>query len=574
MCYNPNKNIVNLFTVLTILVLLCSSTMANVLEHDNQVWLIKYQVGDSLKWADNSYKDNYWSNLFFADDEEKIQTDSQYVWIRAKVLLSPNFKQKSNYELFNVLTGTYEVYWNGNLIGNNCSIGNNITNNSGNFLSNIKIPDSLINSQSNLLALRIIKKRNEEINIGLLSVDTHNGNKIIRYIFFFWILLPLLVYIILSVYFVKKSTKDQPKVKYILFAVLSGIFAISTLSYLMITSFNLNYKYFYIAELLESFVIVFLSVILPFYFTYEFNLPYKKIVCSMSTIILLTISTILKVDFEITFIFSLIISLLILVWAIYKKQYSSYFALFGLLSILPLIIYGILDNIFIFGLPIFALFIIIDASKEATYRKLQYIDSQLKSSQLEIELFRKFIQPHYILNSLNSVVEWLEEEPAKGVEFITALSDEFHILSKITSKKLISVDEEIKICRAHLKIMSFRKSINYSLKVKNVNKFNTIPPALFHTLIENGITHNQNNKLNKIEFTLSEEKIQNGRQYILTNSNFNNFNSIELTDTEKNSFGVGFKYIKARLNESYGTNWELVSGQKGNDWETVIEIFE
>ncbi|MEM9260228.1 MAG: hypothetical protein AAGA62_11315, partial [Bacteroidota bacterium] len=52
----------------------------------------------------------------------------------------------------------------------------------------------------------------------------------------------------------------------------------------------------------------------------------------------------------------------------------------------------------------------------------------LRSSRLKLQLLKKSIQPHFLMNSIASAIDWIEENPARGVDLLLALSEEFKIL--------------------------------------------------------------------------------------------------------------------------------------------------
>ena len=58
-------------------------------------------------------------------------------------------------------------------------------------------------------------------------------------------------------------------------------------------------------------------------------------------------------------------------------------------------------------------------------------ESELRSARLELELLKKHIQPHFLLNSLNSVIAWLEEEPSTAVRLVNALAEELRADSAV-----------------------------------------------------------------------------------------------------------------------------------------------
>ena len=146
-----------------------------------------------------------------------------------------------------------------------------------------------------------------------------------------------------------------------------------------------------------------------------------------------------------------------------------------------------------------------------TQKKLQR-EIELRSMQLETQLLKKNIQPHFIMNTLTSVIEWMEQEPKTGVKFIEALAREFRLLNEISTKKLIPVSSEIELCKSHLEIMSYRKGLNYKLNTNNLDRLELIPPAVFHTIIENGITHNHQ-ETSEVTFQISFDSTNEFKTY-------------------------------------------------------------
>jgi hypothetical protein len=58
---------------------------------------------------------------------------------------------------------------------------------------------------------------------------------------------------------------------------------------------------------------------------------------------------------------------------------------------------------------------------------------------------------------LTALCEWVDEDPRVAGEMIGALADELRLLHDILDRSLITMDEELRLCRAHLQIMSRRR---------------------------------------------------------------------------------------------------------------------
>jgi LytS/YehU family sensor histidine kinase len=135
----------------------------------------------------------------------------------------------------------------------------------------------------------------------------------------------------------------------------------------------------------------------------------------------------------------------------------------------------------------------------------------------------------------------------------------------VSGEKLIPLGQELELCRAHLQIMGLRRGVQCSLVVRGVDESSPVPPALFHTLVEGGISH-QLPREGKLRFIL-EAAYQPGRaRYALTVEGGNPVEKGPVRD------GTGLRYVKARLEESFAGRWTLTAGPVPDGWQTVIEI--
>ena len=142
-----------------------------------------------------------------------------------------------------------------------------------------------------------------------------------------------------------------------------------------------------------------------------------------------------------------------------------------------------------------------------------YETSLVQSTRLQLALLKKNIQPHFLMNTLTSLIDWIEESPKKGVLFIEALAKEFTLFNQIENQTLIPISQEIALCRSHLEIMEYRKEIKYSWEDEGIDAEQKIPPGILHTLLENGITHSLPQEDNSIQFKLIYELSNDYKSY-------------------------------------------------------------
>lgn len=195
-----------------------------------------------------------------------------------------------------------------------------------------------------------------------------------------------------------------------------------------------------------------------------------------------------------------------------------------------------------------------------------YQDEQIRSMRLELELLKANIHPHFMLNSINAATMWIKEDPATAEKLLHALSRELKQLLKIVGEKVIPVDEEIRICRTHLEVMSLRHDKRFTLRLEGIAAGEKIPPMVFHTLVENGLTHGYAGKEGG-EFLLSRSEDEAAIHFTL-------FNDGASGKTGAESGGLGLKYVRARLEEAYGPGWRLDSRPVDGGWAVSIAILK
>ncbi|MBI5694019.1 MAG: histidine kinase [Verrucomicrobia bacterium] len=198
--------------------------------------------------------------------------------------------------------------------------------------------------------------------------------------------------------------------------------------------------------------------------------------------------------------------------------------------------------------------------------RLQARSAQLTAARLELELLKKNIQPHFLLNTLATVLETIEQEPRVAAALVEALAGEFRVLSRVAGEKLIPLSQELELCRAHLRVMSLRKEAPCTLDTTGVDETTPVPPALFHTLIENGLTHLRPRD-GRYEFILRQERTPAETRYRLVARGVRGPEA-----AEPGREGTGLRYLKARLEESCTGRWTLAGGPVPEGWETCIGI--
>jgi hypothetical protein len=206
-----------------------------------------------------------------------------------------------------------------------------------------------------------------------------------------------------------------------------------------------------------------------------------------------------------------------------------------------------------------------DQARQMSLIKATQIELERQNSQMELELIKGRIAPHFLMNTLNALIEWVESDPKIAVKMIDSLAKEFRTLSDISERHSVSILEEIQLCEYHLQIMSYRMDQKYKLATLGVTPDLKIPPGVIHTQLENAFTHG---------------RYSEGAEFLLSQSVDNDSTTIELTCpkptrtvSKKNGGGQGRSYIEKRLSMNFGNHasFEQYESETGA-WKSTITI--
>lgn len=530
---------------------------------------VRFCYGDSIVWKNPNYSTAHWQQNFH--DQEGV------FWVRFEVNIpspAPTFEPQGMTIDF---TGAYDVYWDGHLLGRNY----NQTKASKRvryaplhrlFL----IPDSLGKVGAHQVALRVNHFKNYGKSPNLLVSDYTDFN-VGSYLALAqdnlintaYVHIIAGIFLVIGVYYFFIFMVSNRHLRFLLFAII----CVSFFALLIVEHLRFHYYYSYTFHYTRLVIIALLtlgiSLLLPLFFMHRFPFKYKLRVTVAMLLVILPIwffAQGIDPKTSYTMLVSFGVSLFLVVRAMRQRIEGSTEALLGIVVFFGAFVW--LDNYdlkLFLGFGFLIVFMLLSLSIQMRKQRQDYEASLVHSSRLELEILKKNIQPHFLMNSLASIIAWIDDDPAVGTRFISALAQELEILIDVSSKKLIPLQREIELCESYLEVMSLRKEVNYTLHTTGINPEDLIPPALIHTAIENGITHNHD-KDGKMEFYLSFSQNQQQRRYKLVSK------GVHRKTIAKKTGGTGLKYMEARLQESFPDCWQLLSNPIEEGWQTEFII--
>lgn len=524
-----------------------------------------YKRGDDPAWATKGFSTEGWS-------KERGQTGTQVFWLRTDISLNRSaITGHLGIQIHDF--GAFEVFWDGQKIGENGKVAGVTAELPGTEKSCFLIPDSLAKNGMHLLALRASQAEEQDtdrrLGIGIESYE--------------WLLQgPLVItsfmnlmagaFLIAAVYYFFLFINSNRKAYSILIFCITCFlfFALLIMEYLKFYII-IPYTRFYLRLEAIGWLTFAISLLVPLYFTIQFSFKRRWLLMGGLLTALLCIYAFNFREYDETAKYlsyaMWFASLIVVINALVQKEKGGGIVLAGLLLSAVVNFFLYYDFGLFISFMIIVLCMLYLHAIRAREVEREHETSLLLSARLKLELVKKNIQPHFIKNTLTSLMDWVEESPKEGALFVQALAVEFDILNQIADATLVPVSKEIELCEVHLKVMRFRKEVNYDWTTSNIELSDQIPPAIIHTALENGITHSAPPEDGVIRFNLNFERGPGYKKYRLTTTAKNRPMS------KDKASGTGFQYIQARLTESYGTAWHFDSRSLTNGWQTEITIY-
>ena len=191
----------------------------------------------------------------------------------------------------------------------------------------------------------------------------------------------------------------------------------------------------------------------------------------------------------------------------------------------------------------------------------------------EAELYnlRQQLQPHFLFNSLNSIVALIDLDPQQAVKMAQSLSDFLRGTIRNNEKQLSSFQDELEQMQRYLEIERFRFSDRLDLNFQlNYNQEDTllVPSMISQPLLENAIKHGVFQSIGRTEVTIQVSLVKG---YLIIKIS-NPIPSSQGNITAPKGVGFGLKSLSRRLFLIYGRTDLLEIARVENMYVATLKI--
>lgn len=181
------------------------------------------------------------------------------------------------------------------------------------------------------------------------------------------------------------------------------------------------------------------------------------------------------------------------------------------------------------------------------YVREQWLAQQRSELMARVQALQARIHPHFLFNSLNSVVSLIMIDPFKAEQMLIDLSSLFR--ASLTELKEVSLEEEIELCKRYLKIeavrLGERLEVDWRLDHERKLKKAKIPLLTLQPLLENSIYHGVETLSKKSTVSILVEIVDQQVNIVLTNA-------YQKQDSVRQGNGLAIENVKQRLIAYYG----------------------
>lgn len=191
------------------------------------------------------------------------------------------------------------------------------------------------------------------------------------------------------------------------------------------------------------------------------------------------------------------------------------------------------------------------------WRKSAIQQEELKRAHLALQYqtLKNQIQPHFLFNSLSSLVTLINTDQEKATQFVHKLSDVYRYVLEQRDSEMILVSEEFKFLEDYLFLQKIRfgENLRVNVSLEAVAGRMVIPLSL-QMLVENAIKHNEISGEQPLSIDISST----------VELSIEIKNSLNKKNVVDNSMGVGIENLEKRV--AFFTDQPLIIEEKVSEF--------
>lgn len=241
--------------------------------------------------------------------------------------------------------------------------------------------------------------------------------------------------------------------------------------------------------------------------------------------------------------------------AIFAQKYALFAYMFD-----SFIMYGIIISILL-GIEYYMRY---------NQNRVMAADLEKKLALAEVSALKMQINPHFLFNMLHSISALIHKNPDEADQMICLLSDLLRISLNNSGKHFVPLRSEIDFVKIYLDIQKLRYKGRLTVQIDadaRTMDFK-VPNLILQPVVENSIKHVLEKNVEKCTIIINCSFVGADLELIVKDNGKGIDKSVDLF-----SSGLGLSNIKSRLDQLYGSSYELKSDDsKGDGLEMKFKL--
>jgi len=187
-------------------------------------------------------------------------------------------------------------------------------------------------------------------------------------------------------------------------------------------------------------------------------------------------------------------------------------------------------------------------------QKQQTIEAEQQRTQVELEMLKNQLHPHFLFNTLNNLYAYTLERSSKAPEIVLKLSSLLRFMIYESNAPFISLNEEIDLLRHYIELEQLRYGdrLDISFVINGQTNYYQIAPLLLLPLLENAFKHGTSKQIDQCWISLNLSVTEDIMNFKLVNSM-----DKDQANGQFKTGGLGLNNVKRRLELLYGGQFKF-----------------
>ena len=229
--------------------------------------------------------------------------------------------------------------------------------------------------------------------------------------------------------------------------------------------------------------------------------------------------------------------------------------------------YQLLSAVFVYGTMV-GVIVALQTARRERARERREAEQALTARESELAAVKAQLHPHFILNSLNSILALVTHDPPRAREMILGLSELLHATFGRMDVEEIPLEREMELARRYLEIeqIRFADRLHVAIDCDAAASGVPVPPLLLQPLVENAVKHGISRSTSAGEVRVSARR--DGQRVV-----------IEVRDTgggadaaTLHGSGHGLEMTRRRLDSVYPGDYDLAFDRADGGFTVRLDL--